>query len=149
MDFDFSQVPHYWVNRLGFLIRKQLQDRFRAAGFDITPEEWAVLLHLWRQDGLTPGDLAASTVRDPTTMTRLLDAMVRKDLVARRPDIDDRRKSHICLTENARALQPALLAVAKRLIAHSLSGVAPADLDVTLGVLRQMTENMMQKGDVK
>ena len=40
----------YWINRLGFVLRRDLQDRFRAAGIKMGAEEWAVLLLLWQEE---------------------------------------------------------------------------------------------------
>lgn len=147
MNFDFETLPHHWINRLGFLIRRELQDEFHAAGLDISAEEWAVLLFLWRQDGLNPGELAAFTVRDPTTMTRMLDSMSRKNLVARQIDPVDRRKYRVCLTPYAKEIRPKLVACAQALIARSVVDVDPGDLAVTVKVLKTLTENILNKAD--
>ena len=83
-------LPHHWINRRSLLIRKDLQGRFRAAGHVVTAEEWAVLLFLWQTNGRSPGTLAAMTMRDPTTMTRLLDNIEPKEMIARQADPVDR-----------------------------------------------------------
>jgi DNA-binding MarR family transcriptional regulator len=145
MSFAFDTLPHHWINRLSFLIRRDLQDRFQAAGYKITPEEWAVLLFLWQRDGRTPGALAALTVRDATTMTRLLDKMVKKHLITREADAKDRRKSRICLTQLGGDLRAPLVDLAKGLIGESLEGVGHSDMQATLRVMQQMTDNLTKK----
>lgn len=147
MTLDHESLPHHWVNRLGFLLRRALQDRFRAIGEDVTPEEWAVLLFLWQDDDRTPGDLAARTVRDPTTMTRLLDGMVRKGMISRHADAEDRRRSRIRLTPRGRDLQAILVPEAKALIARSMRGVGATDMATTVKVLRAISRNMTNDED--
>lgn len=139
---NFETIPLYWVNRLSALSRMELGRRFRSADLNVSPEEWAILMLLWRQDGQSPGDMAARTVRDPTTMTRLIDGMVRKGFVHRTVDAGDRRRSNIHLTEQGRALEKQLIAVAKPMIKTALKGVSQADADTTIRVLSQMVENI-------
>ncbi|MEE9428368.1 MAG: MarR family transcriptional regulator [Paracoccaceae bacterium] len=140
--FDFEKIPIHWVNRLSVLSRRELGQRFKTAGYNISPEEWAILLLLWREDCQSPGIMSARTVRDPTTMTRLIDTMVRKDLVKRRADKSDRRRSFVCLTTNGQGLEPVLIAIAGPMIEISLTGVSQQEAATTLKVLRKMAENL-------
>ena len=140
--FDFEEMPIHWVNRLSALSRRELGQRFKAAGHYVSPEEWAILLLLWRQDCQSPGNMSTRTVRDPTTMTRLIDTMVRKDLVKRRADNSDRRRSLVCLTILGQGLEPVLIAIAGPMIELSLAGVSRQDAATTLKVLRKMAENL-------
>jgi len=146
MKFDFKTLPHHWVNRFAFLLRKELQERFRQAGQDITAEEWAVLLLLWQQNGRGPAELADLTVRDRTTMTRLLDAMERKGLVGRKTDLKDRRRMLVTLTSKGRDLQAVLVPQAQALIGRTLKGIPEENIATTLSTLRQMTENLQKTG---
>jgi DNA-binding MarR family transcriptional regulator len=147
MDFNPETLPHYWINRLGFLIRKQLQQEFRQADHPIGAEEWAILLHLWQNDGQSAGRLADLTIRDRPAMSRLLEGLVQKGFVARFPDPDDRRKTSIHLTDKGREMEKKLVPIAQGLIARSLQGVASKDVQVTLKTLRRMAANMQPKGN--
>ena len=121
---------------------RELGQRFKVAGFDISPEEWAILLLLWREDGQFPGQMAARTVRDPTTMTRLVDTMVRKKLVYRQADEVDRRRSKVCLTQLGQGLQPKLTGLAAPMIETAMAGISQQDVEQVLRVLQQMVENL-------
>ena len=145
---EFETLPIYWVNRLSAMTRRELGQRFKANGFDISPEEWAILLLLWQKDGQYPGQMAARTVRDPTTMTRLIDTMVRKDLVFRKADEQDRRRSKVCLTPVGQGLQSDLTGLAMPMIETAMAGISEQDAETVLKVLQQMVENLNagQKG---
>lgn len=140
--FDYETVPLHWVNRLGFLTRKELGNRFRAAGVDVSPEEWAVLLILWQKGAQTPGALADVTFRDRTTITRLIDGMVAKEFVVRGADPNDRRRSLVDVSDAGRGLKAQLVPIARVFIAEALDGVAPKDVEATLRTLRKMTLNL-------
>lgn len=144
MQINSNDQIQYWVNHLSFLLRREVQSRFASAGHKISAEEWAILLMLWQQDKRTPGELAAVTVKDQTTVTRLVDAMVRKELVTRSPDDKDRRKIRIALTARGRELQHALVPIASEFMADSQNGVSDADISTALCVLRQMALNVKE-----
>lgn len=141
-----NQIQH-WVNRFSFVLRRDLQDRFRQRGIKMGAEEWAVLLLLWQEDGQTPGALALRTVKDQTTLTRLLDGMQRKGLVTRTPDEADRRRVRVNLTAKGQGMQATLVPLAAGLIEQSQRGISVEDLQTTRRVLRQMTDNLLTKGD--
>jgi len=101
-----------------------------------------VLLLLWREDRQAPGKMAERTVRDATTMTRLIDGMVKKRMVVRCPDASDRRRLLICLTEKGRGLQPILVELARPLIEQSMAGISAEDAATTQRVLAKMMQNI-------
>lgn len=74
------------------------------AGFD-------VLLTLRRQGGehgqdtaLTPGELARDMMMSPPAMTNRIDRLVKRGLVERHADPEDRRALRVALTEEGKAL---------------------------------------------
>ncbi len=137
-----ESLPVHWANRLAALSRRELGQRFRNAGHVISPEEWAILLVLWKKDGQHPGEMSARTVRDPTTMTRLIDSMVKKGVVERRPVTNDRRRSLVCLTDRGRALKPVLVGLAMPMIETSMAGISAEDAEITTRVLNRMVTNL-------
>lgn len=101
-----------------------------------------MLLQLWSSDGRFHNDLARLTVRDPTTITRLVDRMARKGLVERRADPEDRRRSRVHLTPAGLALREDLVPLAQGLLAKTFAGITPEDLAQTTRTLRAMTDNL-------
>ena len=54
-------------------VARRLQKNFRQAGLEITIEQWSVLYHLWKEDGLSQQELGNRTFRDKASITRLID----------------------------------------------------------------------------
>jgi DNA-binding MarR family transcriptional regulator len=140
---NYESIPLHWINRLGFVVRKELAQRFQNNGFDVGPEEWAILLILWNKGPQTPSALADATIRDRTTVTRLLDGMVTKGLVKRDPDPNDRRKMRVQVSDLGVSLKDGMVAVARGLIAETLDGISSEDAEITTRTLRRMSLNLL------
>jgi DNA-binding MarR family transcriptional regulator len=82
-------------------------------------------------------------VRDRTTITRFLDGMEKKDLLRRETDPKDRRRARVVLTENAKALQGPLSAIAKDLIDRAQQGMSEQDANQLVTLLQKMTNNLL------
>ena len=140
-------MPFFWINRLSFSLRKELSQRFTAAGHSVSPEEWAVLLVLWSRGSQSPGALSEETIRDPTTVTRLIDRMVKKGLVVRSENPTDRRRSDISLTQAGVELEDELVPIAFELIGQLSVGVPPEDLETVRRTLRLLQANLTPPSD--
>ncbi|MEM9561093.1 MAG: MarR family winged helix-turn-helix transcriptional regulator [Actinomycetota bacterium] len=142
---DYTELPIFGIHRLSFSLRKELSQRFTTAGYSVSPEEWAVLLVLWSRSPQTPGGLSDETIRDPTTVTRLIDRMVKKDLVVRSEDPNDRRRSNISLAPRGTELEHELVPIAFELIAQATAGIPPEDLETVQRTLGLLQQNLLNK----
>jgi DNA-binding MarR family transcriptional regulator len=146
---NYETIPLHWINRLGFVVRKELAQRFQDNGYDVSPEEWAILLILWSKGAQTPSVLADATIRDRTTVTRLLDGMVAKGLVDRNTDPTDRRKMRVQVSDLGMSIRNGLVSVAQGLIAQTLNGISPEDAETTVQTLRRMSQNLVPETETK
>lgn len=123
-------------------VARRLQKNFRQAGLDITIEQWSVLYHLWKEDGLSQQELCHRTFRDKPSITRLVDNLERQNLVNRVASQEDRRINLVFLTDTARALQDTTVQLANRTMEEALVEVDKADIEVTKKVLQQVYDNL-------
>lgn len=145
--FDYEKIIFHWVNRLSFLSRSGLTARFREAGHSVSAEEWALLIVLWAKGPQIPSDLAGVSFKDRTTVSRLIDTMVRKGFVTRSEDPQDRRRSIIDVSPYGKELKLSLIPIAQAFIAEAIAGVSSEDLETTTRTLRQMAETMVARSD--
>lgn len=146
---DYETFPHYWVNHLGFQLRRHLERGFAAQGYKITAEEWAMLLILNKHEALSPSDLSRLTLRDTTTVSRLIDRLERKELIARMRIREDRRIVDIQMTAAGRALFADLAVIAKAVIQSSLAGFSEPDIQLVTRLLHKMSQNLSAAERVK
>jgi DNA-binding MarR family transcriptional regulator len=135
----------YVISRSCHIMRKAFHSTFGRAGHEITPEEWGLLNRLWERDGQRQAELADATIRDRTTVTRLLDGMVNKGLVRRETDPDDRRAVQTWLTPEGRALRRELIPLTEELLHRALDGIAKRDLEITIATLRRVQANLLDE----
>jgi DNA-binding MarR family transcriptional regulator len=100
----------YLVNRAARAFANRLATDLRPHGVGIG--QWAVLLHLWANDGLTQAQLSRRVAIEQPTMVRTIDRMVRDGLVTRSPDPNDGRATRINLTARGSALRDRLVPLA-------------------------------------
>lgn len=112
----------------------------RLASLKLTASEINVLANL--ADGRTRsiGELGSDTATRPTTLTSVLDRLVRKGYVTRELDPADRRSFRVSLTTDGRGVAGAARAAAEDLERTALAAVSQADLAGFRAVARALTE---------
>ncbi len=100
----------YWLRRLSNEVHASFERSLAQRG--VTVAQWCVLIALYRGDATTPLEVARFVDVDGGAVTRLVDRLVAKGLVARRADPSDRRLVRLVLTDRGRALTPELAAIA-------------------------------------
>ena len=131
----------YIMGRAARSIGTRLNRNFTEAGYDVTCEQWSVLMNLWQKNGQSQQDLAGTTCKDKTSMTRLIDNMEKHSLVVRIPNKDDRRQKMIYLTKKGRDLQEKLVKVVHKTLEEAQKGINAKDLALCKKVLRGVYDN--------
>jgi DNA-binding MarR family transcriptional regulator len=117
----------------------------RLAPFDVTAQQAALLLRAGRQES-TPSQLKEVLGTDTAGMTRLLDRLEAKGLLARRRHPDDRRAIVIALTDEARTLIPRLGPVFAQVTGQLLAGFTEAETEQLTGLLHRALGNLRTVG---
>ncbi|MBN9296412.1 MAG: MarR family transcriptional regulator [Filimonas sp.] len=123
-------------------VARRLQKNFRQAGLEITIEQWSVLYHLWKEDGLSQQELCNRTFRDKPSITRLIDNLEKQKLVKRVSSKEDRRMNLVYLTDSARELQDITIGLANQTMDEALVDVGKDDIEVVKLVLQKVYDNL-------
>ena len=111
------------------------------APFGITSGQWNALNQLDEHGAMTQRDLAELLRKEPATVARLLDRLVKRGLVQRKPHPKDRRANIVENTPDASKLlveiQPAVVARASQIA----EGISDDDLAVFFDVLDRVRHN--------
>ena len=134
-----SYLP-YLLNRAGARIAASFSEEVRPLG--ATLQMWRVLAALREQDGRRMGDLSTTTSIEVSTLTRLIDGMEEKGLVARRRDPEDARAIVLHVTAAGRRLARRILPIAERYEAVALAGFNRAEAETLKAALRRLYSNM-------
>jgi len=131
----------YLVGRTSRSIIKRLTNKFNAAGFDVSYEQWSILVHLYRKDGQTQQELANIAVKDKAAITRLLNVLEKKNIVLRIPDRNDKRSKLVYLTNKAKEFKVELIAVVEELLGEAVEGISETEMDQCKGTLNKIFSN--------
>jgi len=80
-------------------------DRQIAFQLGLTPVLHLILESLWREDGLSTGDVGKKLVLDGATLSGVLDRLAAGGWVMKKSDLTDKRVQRIFLTSKSRELK--------------------------------------------
>ncbi|MDP1839393.1 MAG: MarR family winged helix-turn-helix transcriptional regulator [Reyranella sp.] len=130
----------YLLNRAGARIATAFGEEVRPLG--ATLQTWRVLAALHERDGRRMGDLSETTSIEVSTLTRLVDNMEKKGLVARRRDAADARAVTLHATPAGRRMTRIILPIAERYEKVALEGFSETEATVLKTALRRLFDNM-------
>jgi DNA-binding MarR family transcriptional regulator len=141
MPFKPEETFGFAIHHASFAFRTALKMGFDADGLALTIEEF-VLLGLVPQNGATQRVLVQKSLKDKTTVTRLVDRLVSKGLVTRQENPDNRREQIVRLTKDGgeRLLQAAL--TAQQVSRKALEGIESDKIEAAHQLLKQVTRNL-------
>ena len=140
--FRKGELYSFITGKASTAIARRLQKNFKQHKVDITIEQWSVLYHLWKEDGLSQQQLCDATFRDKPSITRLVDNLEKLKLVRRVPSKEDRRSNRIYLTPTALELQEKTMELANQTLNEALNGVTNGQIEIAKEVLQNVYDNL-------
>lgn len=135
----------YQVNHLARLLAQALHRRTAPLG--VVPGQFAQLLALFEEDGLTQRDLCERVRIEQPTMAKTLQRMERDNLVSREPDPADGRRTLVTLTATARDLEDRLVATAREVNAVATRGLSDAEITTLMRTMARVIDNLEAAGE--
>ena len=117
----------------------------RVAELGLTQSQWRALAYLSWMEGCNQACLAEQLEVKPITLTRLVDKLVSKDWVVRKPDKNDRRAVRLFLTEKARPLLKVMQEKALDTRMKALAGIEADDYELFFRTLEKMKKNLLRQ----
>ncbi len=96
IDYDDCIAP--WLGKTIKIVDYYLQESLSQNGLDLTKEQMIVLKKLHDQDGLNQNELAFLTLRNKSSLTRLLSKMENKKYIIRNQCEKDKRINKVYIT---------------------------------------------------
>jgi DNA-binding MarR family transcriptional regulator len=140
--FKKGELYSFITGKASTAIARRLQKKFNSSDISLTIEQWSVLYHLWKQDGISQQELCNATFRDKPSITRLVDNLEKAGLVKRVASETDRRINNIFITKQAEKLQEKSMELAEETLNESLEGVPADKIDICKEVLQIVYDNL-------
>lgn len=118
-------------------------------GIELSGGQGRILFVLWQQDGLTMTEISRQTSLAKNTLTVVIDGMVKKGIVLRHQNPNNRREVRIFLTDHAKNLQEQYEAVSQQMTDLFYSGFTAQEQKICetylLRILNTLTEAEAEK----
>lgn len=139
-NFKARNCVGYLVKHTHLLMQERIEAELAAHGFSFT--QWVVLRQL--QDGIsrTAADLARETRHDSGALTRLIDQLENRGLIARRRSVDDRRLVELALTADGATLLEETTALIVDALNWALEDFSRAEVEQLTGMLQRLKHRL-------
>lgn len=140
-----DELINHLIYRTARLLCYKFQQDMRAVGLEMTQEQYFILFKLWQKDGLYQAELVDGLLGDAPNITRILDVMEKKKMIARKSDPEDRRKFRIFVAEKGLEIRKLYKIHAPKSRVHDYSGLDDGDLGELRRILKIIEDNITER----
>jgi len=137
--FDNSIGP--WLGKTVKILEYYLQEKFNKYNLDLTKEQMIVLKKLHDKDGLSQNELAFLTLRNKSSLTRLLTKMEKKNYILRRQSSDDKRINLVYITELGEKIFKNCMPAIKEMITTTEQNISISEKEQIIKTLKKIQSN--------
>lgn len=119
-----NEVLFYTLEKSIKVYRKYAQTQIANAGFDITIDQWLVLKSLKENNHLSQNEIADLVFKDMASITRIIELLVKKELVERHIHKTDRRKFELKITRNGEKMIETIYPIVDNNRKQALQGIS-------------------------
>ena len=136
----FSDSLGTQINIVARSLRLYLEKELSPLG--ITPSQWILFMALGEKDHQVQTDLAKMIHLDNATVTRIIDKLEKKKLVARKQDADDRRAQIVSLTHAGKTTWRKWNSIGEEVNLSAKAGIESEDLAAFYRVINAINDNL-------
>jgi MarR family transcriptional regulator for hemolysin len=144
---DFQHELLFLLHDVARLLRIDADKRARLHG--MTRAQWAILIWLERQPGISQKELAELLEVEPITVARLIDRLEARGMVERRPDPRDRRIWRLHLCDPAYPMLREIDRQRADILKILTQGVDPATLETMAKALVTMKASLVRSAQAR
>lgn len=118
MKYDYSESFGFLLSRASGVLKNRFHIVLR--GYEITPDQTAVILCLSEKQGISPSILSEVIAKDKPNTVRIIDKLRQKGLITIKENPEDRRSYLVYLAKKGAVLQEHVIPIADKLIEQAL-----------------------------
>lgn len=137
-----EQAVAYRIHQTNRLLLTHLGRFLDSHGADLTPEKYFIIMKLHEAGPLAQGELVEVALDDGPNVSRLVDRLVKADLIERTENPTDRRARVLELTAEGQALAGRIDGEVQRVRDTVFEGITAAELAAFNAVLDRVNANV-------
>ena len=123
-------------------LRQHIQYKIKEHKIDISFEMIEIMACLWNKDGINQQEISDIVIKDKSSMTYLVDNLVKRNMVTRKVDENDRRNNLIYITKEGRLLQMKLHPWIIEMYDKAAQGIQKTKISQAISLVKKMSENL-------
>ena len=143
MEFENSLGP--WLGKTVKIIDYFLYESLRSIDLNLTKEQMIVLKKLTDCDGLNQNELAFLTIRNKSSLARLLAKMEQKKYITRKLSSEDKRVKKVYITQIGQDVFRKAKPVLKKLIDKIENEITEEEKQQMITILKKIQKNLDSK----
>jgi DNA-binding MarR family transcriptional regulator len=132
----------FLLSHTNLALLRQINRNFNSAGFDITIEQMSLLMYLFYEDGKTQKELSEKNIKGKVSITKIVDNLVKRELVKRVSDKKDRRVKRIYITEKGKKIVPALKKIILDTNKMAFKGIKKEEIKILIKILSDVNKKL-------
>ncbi|MFF2481717.1 MarR family winged helix-turn-helix transcriptional regulator [Paenibacillus sp. NPDC058071] len=113
--------------------------------FEITIDQWEILVVLWEKEGITQKELAERLHKDPTNVARMLFKLEKKSFIYRVVHETDRRSLRVYLTPKGNEIRDDILEPSIEAYKNTIKGLSEEEVATFIRILNVISNNVTEE----
>ena len=137
----------YRLSVLAQLVSESLHDLY-ATPFGLSVTQWRVMAALGRFAPLTASEVGQQIVMDKVAVSRAVAGLMKRDLIERATDLNDRRRASLRLSAKGRAMHAQIVPLALNYEAELYLALSPEERETLNGLCDRLFAHakLLRKG---
>jgi len=141
LDYRVDEFCGFHIHRTDLGLKNYYKEILSS--FEITPDQWVIMMILWEKDGITQKEIAERAYRDETTVGRMIYNLEKKEFIKRLQDKSDRRFLRVYVTDKGKKLKREVYGVSIEAQKRVTQGVTEEELTFLNEILCKIFKNSM------
>ncbi len=123
-------------------LRRQIRSKISEYDPDLSFELLEIIGLLWRKDGINHQEIAEIISKDKSSVTYLINCLVKQGLVKRVENKNDRRNRQVFLTPKGRQKRKTIFPWVLDLYQQAATGIGNDEIRNAISLVKKMTANL-------
>ncbi|MDM8129408.1 MarR family transcriptional regulator [Paraclostridium benzoelyticum] len=132
----------FLINATDKIMINNFVRKLKNNGINITFEQFTILTMLWDNENLCQYNLAQLTNRDQASTSRLINTLIKNELIIRQGCSSDKRINRIKLTEKGELLKEPVESIARECFEEAVNGISKEEIEQGMKFLTKIAENL-------
>ncbi len=139
-----DDVIYFLAERMQRQVKQYTRQVLKENKINLTIDQWLIIKKVSEEPGIVQKEIAHTTFKDPAAVTRILDILVREEMVERRVSLTDRRVFEIYLSKKGKKTFDKTMPLVYDIRAKGMEGLTATELKALKSGLKKMYSNLIQ-----